>query len=213
MKIWKYGALSAFIIGAVVSMVFLAGVNEPIVKQIEQKDREWTVVAGPSPAAFATGGVTGIVGIYVVKHWNNGSYDDNLTDIGTKYAYEATHYNKTLGGNVPANTAFDIIITARISNADIINGTSFQVGAGSIPLGSDWCRMNLTCPHTTPAIGALTAASGRRNVTDQSLGDQIDCFVNFYWNASVGGGAAGAGYQIGNGVHANATAFTLEIYE
>jgi len=111
-----------------------------------------------------------------------------------------------LGGNVPASTTFDIVITVRCIDDDILNGTAFQIAAGSAVSGDDWIRMNLTCPHTTPAIGALTAADGRRNITDQASGP-IDAFVNFYWNNS------GSGYQIGNGVHANVTEFTYEVYQ
>lgn len=197
---------SALVIGFVCALVFLSNVGEPIVKQaIEPEEREWKVVAGPSPVNFAGGSTTGIVYICVREHWANGSYDDNMTDIKNPYAFNSNQYNTSLGGNVPASTAFDIVITARVTDSDILNGTTFQMAAGSAVDGSDWARMNLTCPHTTPAIGALTAASGRRNITDQTGGSK-DMFINFFWNNS------GSGYTIGNGVNANVTAFTLEIY-
>lgn len=206
-SIWKGSLfLSAFMTGLICALVLFANVQEPIVKQVEQEEREWTVVAGPSPVNFAGGSVTGIVFIGIHVHWANGSYDDNMSDIIDCYAFNSNQYNTSLGGNVPASTAFDIVITARISNDDIMNGSTFQIAAGSAVSSADWARMNLTCPHTTPAIGALTAASGRRNITDQSVGDPIDAFINFYWNNS------GSGYTIGNGVNANVTAFTLEIY-
>ena len=198
--------LSTLVLGIVCALVLLSNVQEPIVKQVVQEDREWKVVAGPSPVNYAAGGVTGVVYICVREHWANGSYDDNMTDITDPYAYHGSQYNTSLGGNVPASTAFDIVITVRLSMADIFNGTDPQMAAGSAVDGTDWARMNLTCPHTTPAIGALTAASGRRNVTDQVLNGGNDMFYNFYWNNS------GSGYTIGNGVNANVTAFTLEIY-
>lgn len=198
--------LTAMLVGLVATLMMLTITMEPITEDVIEKAKEWNVVAGPSPANFAGGSVTGIVFIGVHVHWANGSYDDNMSDIIDCYAFNSNQYNTSLGGNVPASTAFDIVITARISNDDIVNGSAFQLAAGSAVSAADWARMNLTCPHTTPAIGALTAASGRRNITDQSLGDPIDAFVNFYWNNS------GSGYQIGNGVSANVTAFTLEIY-
>lgn len=210
--IFGSACISLLVVGAVSMLMVLTQVTQPIVENVVEKERKWSIVAGPSPANFAGGSTTGIVGIYIREHWANGSYSSNITNYKDPYAYEGTQYNKSLGGNVPASTAFDIIITVRVTDSDIFNGTTPQIAAGSIPLAGDWARMNLTCPHTTPAIGALTAASGRRNITDQVIGGGNDMFYNFWWNQSAGGGAAGAGYTIGNGVHANVTAFTLEIY-
>lgn len=181
--------------GLIVAMVLLANVNEPIIEQVKPRERHWTLFAGPSPVAMAVGGVTGIVGIWIHEHWANGSYNNNMTDIKDSYAYELTQYNKSLGGNVPAATAFDIIITARIKNEDIANSSVFQ---------PNWARMNLTCPVLS--IAALTAADGQDNITDQVKGDTIDALYNFYWNNS------GSGFTIGNGVNVNVTEFTLEVY-
>jgi len=195
---------TAFVIGLVTAMLFFANVQE--VTEITQKEREWKMVAGPSPATYAAGSTTGIVYVCVREHWANGSYSDNMTDIKDPYAFHGSQYNTSLGGNVPSATAFDIVITVRVTDDDIFNGTSPQMAAGSAVSALDWARMNLTCPHTTPAIAALTPASGRRNITDQVISGGNDMFYNFYWNNT------GSGYTIGNGVNANVTAFTLEIY-
>ncbi len=189
--------VTAIVSGFIITMMLLANVNEPIIKQIEQEDREWITVAGDSPQSFATAGNTGIVGIYIYPHQANPTtaYATNLS-TATAYAFEGTHYNTSLGGNVPASTAFDIVIKVRVVKEDIVNGTTHQLS---------WARMNLTCPHTTPVISTLTSMT-QQNITNQVLGDPIDSYQHYYLNNG------GSGYTIGNGVNANVTAFKLEIY-
>lgn len=174
----------AFVTGLMINAsIFNTVETQPVLKP------GWnTVAADGDPGA----GASGMLEIFIYPHDADPAvtYASNLSSASA-YASRNT-WNGTLTGDVPYDTAFDIVIKVRFNTTHAYNSTS---SAWEIAL----VRANITCADLS--IGALTAMSKAQITTTATY-----MWVNFYMNNG------GAGYTRTHGVNTNVTSLVIQAY-
>lgn len=185
---------SLIVIGAVCGFMLLATTDvEQVVTSIGQ--RGWNTIASAEEGGGLVGAAAG--GVLQVYIWTHSAdpgtdYAANLSNVSANCFAWANNLNTAMTGNVPYDTAFDVLYKVRVNDTQAYNTT------GSVWM-LDWVRANLTCANL--GIGADTAM-----VEVEIVNNTDYLWINYYLNNG------GAGYTITHGQQVNLSSFKLQAW-
>jgi len=186
--------LTCIVIGAVCGIMLLGTTDlQQVISTVGQ--RGWNIIATAEEGGGDVGASEGgVLQVYIWKHSADPGtdYAANLSNASDNCYAWANTLNEAMTGNVPYNTAFDIVYKIRVNVTQAYNST-----------GSDWetswVRCNITCANL--GISADSAMVGVEISDDATF-----MWMNFYVNH------ANAGYTITHGQQVNITSFKLQAY-
>jgi len=165
-----------------------SGIEDVTISQVEPKEWEPISIVGDGDPGV---GASGVLKIFIYPH---------QADPGTAYASNissgwyahADYLNNSLTGEVPYDTAFDIVVKVRGNATHAYNTTSNT-------WMWDWIRSNLTCADLS-----ISANTSMEEVNISYSGTYI--WGHYYLNNG------GAGYTISHGESVNVTYYKFEAY-
>jgi len=198
----KYKKRNKLLLGTTMTALVIAGVlvGMMVVPNILYKTGVtdiWNTVKADDAAPGS--GVTGVINVYIYPHQADGStYDNNVTE-GTAYAHfdASPGLNDSLEGDVPYNTAFDIVVKCQYNYTHAYNITAPGWDA-------DYVRGLISCSDLSIGADTTMSESAFFNTTGNGAGDTT--WIHFYMNNS------GSGYQISHGESVNVTDFKQQYY-
>lgn len=195
---------TVLIIGALAGMMILWNTQSVIETQILEP-REWQPLETGAPGA----GESGVVWVGIVAHEADPgtAYASNQTDGGSlAYGTEVvTSGANALTGNVPYDTAFDIVVRVRWNktHAYSSNNDTWMLS---------WVNASISAANdagSTTYFPIAAVAMGEVNVTGVTAGHDF-IYVQYYIQAKAA--AAGAGLQISHGDTVNCSNFQAWAY-
>lgn len=184
---------TCIVLGAVCAFMLLATTD--VQQVIETSGRSgWFKIATAEEGGGDVGdGEGGVLQVYIWTHQGTPAvaYAENLSNASGDCFAHANTLNEQMTGNVPYDTAFDILYKVRVNTTQAYNSTGSKWEL-------DWVRSNLTCASLS--IGAETAMAEVEIVNNTNY-----MWVNYYLNNG------GSGYTITHGQNVNMT-FKLEAW-
>ena len=197
--------VSLLIIGAITGMMLMWNFENPVQEMLVP--REWEAIETGAPAS----GESGVVGVFIYPRQATPAtaYQTNCTN-GDSYAHGTeivTSGTNPLTGNVPYDTAFDIVVRVRWNKTHAYSSTNSTwmlpwVNASiSAQLDNDGDTVfdDITTYFPITALGM-----GEVNTTGTTAGHDY-IYVQYYCQAKAS--ATGAGYQITHGADVNCSNF------
>jgi len=181
---------------AVLALVFVfsAQIDNSIVP-VTMKERQWASV--PLGEGTPPAGESGVLSIMVFPHSADPGtdYSSNVSEVSAYAQYDTL--NHTLDGDVPYDTAFDIVVKVRWNATHAYNGdnTTWVMA---------WVRANATCDDLSFATANLSM--GEEYITNTAT----YMWVNYFLQDNNGG--EGSGFTISRGESVNVTYFKIEAY-
>ncbi len=200
---------SLIIIGAISGMMLMWTFEGPIEQTLSM--REWQPLETGAPAA----GESGVVGVFIYPRQATPAtaYQTNCT-TGTAYAHGTeivTSGDNALTGNVPYDTAFDIVVRVRWNKTCAYSTTnstwmpSWVNASISAQLDNDG---DTVFDDVTTYFPIVALDMGEANVSGCTTDTYI--WVQYYCQAKAS--ATGAGYQITHGADVNCSDFQAWAY-
>jgi len=191
---------TVLVMGALVGMMVLWNSQSVIETQILEP-REWQPLETGAPGAGESGVVW--VGIYPREVTPATAYAINCTN-GNAYAYGTevvTSGTNALTGNVPYDTAFDIVVRVRWN---VTHALSSNNGTWMLP----WVNASISAANdagATTYFPIVALDMGEVNVSGCTTDTYI--WVQYYVQAKTGSPPDGAGLQISHGDTVNCSTF------
>jgi hypothetical protein len=193
-KILRRSVHACVVFGTILAMYFVA--TQLPFWLPEEYGRQWHMIASAEGDPGA--GASGVINVFIYPHTVDPAttYSANIS-LGWYAQYDTL--NHTLTGDVPYDTAFDIVVKCRANQTHAYNSTSHVWEL-------DWIRANATCSD-------LSFTSENLSMNEQNISgtDAVDfIWVHYYLQDADGG--AGTGFTISHGVSVNVTYFKFEAY-
>ena len=200
--------LTVVVIGFVVGMIYLSGIGNVIETQVIEP-RKWSpIVTGAIDGDMFPGvGESGVVGVFVNTHEADPytAYETNLTNAtGSVLAYGllSSYGVGNLSGNVPYDTAFDIVVRVRWNRT---HAYSTNNETWMLP----WVNASLTASNDAGATTYFPISAvgmGEVNVSGQTPAEDLTyLYVQYYIQAKAA--VNGTGLQISHGDTVNCSYF------